>query len=72
MTKITHLTKWMKGKTVVSTDTSAENCTRIVFKDKQGVRTACVIEAEQMGGGFIGPVYYEVPVKLSRRKKVAA
>lgn len=57
MQHITNPDEWSRGKTVDRIDhTGGINCNTIYFKDG----TAALIEAENLGGGTIGPVWYEI------------
>lgn len=59
MTRIEKPGPWLKGKTIDRVDDSAANCTTFYFTDG----TACMMEAENLGHGLIGPIYYEIDPK---------
>jgi hypothetical protein len=56
MTQIDNLDKWLSGKTVKRVDNSAVNCTTIYCEGG----TAAHCEAEYLGAGTIGPIWYEI------------
>lgn len=54
MKQIENVFEWLVGKTIKSVDTSACNLQTLYFTDG----TAALVEAENIGHGLHGPVWY--------------